>query len=102
MYGPLFMRSRFWDRSSINGVAFSPDEKRVATASLDKTVRIHTLAKESTPIDIEKLISLAKMRFTRPLTSEECQKYLYADRLSINAMTPPVRLILFTSGGAFV
>ncbi|MER3447392.1 MAG: hypothetical protein C4291_11390, partial [Candidatus Dadabacteria bacterium] len=64
----------------IYGIAFSPDGKRIATASIDKTVRIYTLANEGAPIGIEELISLAKTRVTRPLTPEECRKYMYVEQ----------------------
>lgn len=70
----------FGHSDGVSSVSFSPDGKRIATASIDKTVRVYTLTNESAPIAIEELMSLAKTRVTRPLTSEECQKYLYVEQ----------------------
>ncbi len=56
--------------SGVTGVAFSPDGKRLATSSLDGTVMIYAS-------DIEDLLSLARQRLTRSLTTEECQQYLH-------------------------
>jgi WD40 repeat protein/transcriptional regulator with XRE-family HTH domain len=56
--------------SGVTGVAFSPDGKRLATSSLDGSVRIYAL-------DIQDLLSLARQRLTRSLTTEECQRYLH-------------------------
>ena len=50
------------------GVAFSPDGKRLATASQDGTVQVYTL-------DPRELLNLARSRVTRALTAEECQRY---------------------------
>ena len=53
---------------SVFAVAFSPDGKRLATASADASVQVYAL-------DLRDLINLARSRVTRPLTSEECQRY---------------------------
>jgi len=58
--------------AGISGVSFSPDGKHLATSSDDGTVRVYLL-------NIEELITLAKSRLTRSLTTEECQKYLHVD-----------------------
>ena len=54
-------------------VAWSPDGKRLATASQDKTVQTYAM-------DIHDLISLARQRVTRDLTDEEVRGYLHAPR----------------------
>ncbi len=53
-------------------VIFSPDGTRLATSGPDGTTRIYVL-----PLD--ELVSLAKSRLTRLLTTEECQQYLHTD-----------------------
>ncbi|MGD0233297.1 MAG: hypothetical protein ABSC55_02045 [Syntrophorhabdales bacterium] len=58
--------------SAICGVLFSPDGKRLATASLDGTSRVLALP-------IEDLLTIAKSRVTRSLTKEECQKFLHIE-----------------------
>ena len=51
-------------------LAFSPDGNHLAVASGDGTVRIYIL-----PID--DLMALARLRLTRSLTTEECQRFLH-------------------------
>jgi len=68
-------------------VAFSPDGKRVLTASLDNT------SKEFT-IDYDSLLQVAQEYELRPLTKEECQRFLYRDDCTLtflgDAIAPPV------------
>jgi hypothetical protein len=54
------------------GVAFDPEGMQVATGADDGTVRIYV-------VRVEDLITLARSRVTRSLTTEECQKYLHVD-----------------------
>jgi WD40 repeat protein len=49
-------------------VAFSPDGKRLATASEDWSVQVYAL-------DLRELLKLARSRVTRTFTTEECQSY---------------------------
>jgi len=56
----------------VNAVAWSPDGKRLATASVDRTVRQYAMG-------IDLLMSLARRRVTRNLTPNECRKYLHRD-----------------------
>ena len=58
--------------NTVYGIVFSPDGTRLATASGDRTVRVYAL-------NIEDLMSLARRRITRSLTSQECQKYLHEE-----------------------
>ena len=53
---------------NVYGVAFSPDGKRLATASQDETVQVYVL-------DPRGLLNLAHNRITRTFTPEECQRY---------------------------
>lgn len=64
------LASLYGNASNVFGVAFSPDGNQLATAGADGTIRIYTLR-------IDDLIALAKSRLTRPLTADECQKYLH-------------------------
>jgi len=50
------------------GVAYSPDGKRLATASADRTVQVYAF-------EIRELLNLARSRVTRTFTAEECQRY---------------------------
>jgi len=53
-------------------VAFSPDGKRVLTASYDNTTKEFT-------IDYDRLLEVAQEYELRPLTQEECKRYLDRD-----------------------
>ena len=57
----------------LTSVAFSPDGSQLATASRDGTNRIYLLK-------IEDLVSLARQRVTRSLTTEECKQYLHVEQ----------------------
>jgi hypothetical protein len=57
-------------------VAFSPDGNRVLTASLDNTTKEFT-------IDFDRLLQVAQEYELRPLTLEECQRFLYRDDCSL-------------------
>jgi WD40 repeat protein len=54
-------------------ISFSPDGTRLATGSLDGTVRVYTLL-------LDELVALAQERVTRSLTDEECQRFLHLDQ----------------------
>ncbi len=54
-------------------IAFSPDGKRMAAASAEGTVRVYALP-------LEDIVSIAKSRVTRTLTTDECQKYLHVEQ----------------------
>lgn len=56
----------------IFGLALSPDDKSVFSASSDYTLRQWVL-------DLEELIALGEARVTRALTTEECQQYLHLE-----------------------
>jgi WD40 repeat protein/transcriptional regulator with XRE-family HTH domain len=76
----------FGDSSGLNDILFSPDGKLLATGGASG-VRVYIL-------QIDDLITLAKTRITRSLTSEECRKYLHrsttacAPATSIATTTP--------------
>ena len=53
-------------------MAYSPDGKRLATASEDGTVQVYA-------IDIQLLLKLARSRVTRNFTPEECQRYFQSN-----------------------
>jgi WD40 repeat protein/tetratricopeptide (TPR) repeat protein len=55
--------------TAVNAIVFSPNGKRLATAGSDWTVRTYVM-------DPDDLIALAESRVTRPLTPEECKRYL--------------------------
>lgn len=52
----------------VTSVAWSPDGRRLATASGDGTVQIYAM-------DIHDLLKLARSRVTRDLTPDECLRY---------------------------
>jgi WD40 repeat protein len=54
----------------VASLAFSPDGKYLAAASLDKAARVYVVPPED-------LLALAESRVTRTLTEEECQQYLH-------------------------
>jgi len=60
----------FAHRDVVTDIVFSPDSKRLITASKDGTVRIYTLV-------LEELVTIARQRVTRSLTTKECQQYLH-------------------------
>jgi len=68
-----------------NSVAFSPDGKSVLTASSDETTKEFT-------IDYETLLGIAQEYELRPLTLEECQRFLYRNdcTLTLFGGSPPV------------
>ncbi|MDP7281948.1 MAG: hypothetical protein QGG39_18985, partial [Candidatus Poribacteria bacterium] len=51
----------------VDSAAYSPDGRRIMTASSDGTVKIHTT-------DMDELLEIAKSRVTRQLTAEETEK----------------------------
>jgi len=54
----------------INSVAFSPDNRRLATGAADRIVRFYAL-------DAPTLITIARAHVTRELTKDECQRYVH-------------------------
>ncbi|MGE5373629.1 MAG: WD40 repeat domain-containing protein, partial [Bacteroidota bacterium] len=58
----------------VSGVAFDPADggMQLAVAGHDGIVRLFLLK-------IDDLLALAQSRITRPLTTEECKKYLHVD-----------------------
>ncbi len=57
-----------------NAVAFSPDGRQIASASLDGTVRVW-MCEVCGPI--EEVLAMAEQRVTRELTDEERQTFLH-------------------------
>jgi hypothetical protein len=53
----------------VRAVAFTPDGSVLRAVAEDWTVHDH-------PVDIPRLVSLARSRVNRPLTAEECQRFL--------------------------
>lgn len=60
----------YGNRAVVYNIAFTPDGARLVTASRDQTARIYALKTQD-------LVQIARMRVTRALTLEECQKYLH-------------------------
>jgi len=54
--------------SKVHSAGYSPDGRRIVTASSDGTVQIYTT-------DMDELLEIAKSRVTRQLTAEEKEKY---------------------------
>jgi WD40 repeat protein len=59
-------------RDAVSGVAFSPDGKRLASSSYDRTARVYIL-------NLPDLFALAKTRITRQLTPTECKDYFQTE-----------------------
>ena len=58
--------------SFVISVAWSPDGKRLATASRDGTVQVYAM-------DIHDLMNIARQRVTAHPSDEGCKKYLGVD-----------------------
>ncbi len=57
----------------VSGLDFSPDGKRLASATPDGVVRVWAL-------DLDELIAIAEAELTRGLTDDECRQYLHQSR----------------------
>jgi hypothetical protein len=55
----------------LTGVAFSPDGASITTVSGSGEVRMYAM-------DLARLLAIADQRVSRPLTDEECRRYLHA------------------------
>jgi WD40 repeat protein len=66
----------------VESAAWSPEGKRLATGSDDRTVQIYAL-------DIRDLMALARQRLTAHPSEEGCKKYLHVDKC------PPVPELSF-------
>jgi len=60
------------NNEDVNSVAFNHDGTRILTASSDETTKEFT-------IDYDSLLKIAQQYELRPLTKEECQRFLYQD-----------------------
>ncbi len=58
---------------SVWSLGFSPDGRRLVTGGFGGVVRVWALP-------LEDIISIAKSRVTRTLTTDECQKFLHVDK----------------------
>jgi WD40 repeat protein len=58
---------------AITGVSFSPDDRFLAVSGEDGAVRVYITG-------VHDLETLARSRVTRPLTNEECRRYLHASQ----------------------
>jgi WD40 repeat protein len=58
---------------AITGLSFSPDDRFLAVSGEDGAVRIYITG-------VHDLKALARARVTRPLTNEECRRYLHASQ----------------------
>jgi WD40 repeat protein len=68
----LELTTFYGHESGLRDVAFSPNGKKLYTASVDGTNRVFLL-------DIEELMALARSRLTRDFTEDECQRFLHLD-----------------------
>ncbi len=64
------------NNEDVNSVAFNHDGTRILTASSDETTKEFT-------IDYDSLLQIAQQYELRPLTLEECQRFLYRDDCSL-------------------
>jgi WD40 repeat protein len=64
--------SLYGNLSNVFGVAFSPDDRQLATAGADGTVRTYAL-------ELADVVALAETRLTRGLTDDECRKFLHIE-----------------------
>lgn len=67
------------------GVSFSPDGRQLATSG-DKAVQIYLL-------NLDELVQLAEQRLARPLTREECLRYLREEKCRALAAAPTLESV---------
>ena len=58
--------------SFVNSVAFSPDGKRLAAGSWDRTVQVYAL-------ELCELLNLGRKRATSTLSADECLRYFRSE-----------------------
>ena len=75
---------------------FSPDGRRVLTASADSTARIHDVSLSK---PLAELIRLARRRRPRTLTPEEAQTLMIRAAIAAGVQLPPQALQLADNGG---